>query len=86
MLNMNMGLENIRKEMEVCNYWKVDYYTVNGSWLKEQLLDTAEEAMTVIEKHYNNKKYKMKIEVEDMCAAIRIQRYRSVSEMLEILI
>ena len=86
LLNMSMGLESIRKELEACNYWRVDYYTVNGSWLKEQSLDTAEEAMAIIEKHYNNKKYRIKIEIADTCAAIRVQRYRSVSEMLEILI
>lgn len=86
LLNMSMGLESIRKELEVCNYWRVDYYTVNGSWLKEQSLDTVEEAMSIVEKHYNNSKYRMKIEIADMCTAIRIQRYRSLAECVQTLI
>ena len=83
---MNLRLESIRKEIEESNYWTVEYYSVNGNWIKDQSLETAEEAIEIIERYNNNKKYKVNVYVEDMCTRIIVKRYRRAAEIVECMV
>lgn len=80
------SMEGIVNQIKDCWYFNASFYDQKGDWLKDQHCDNIEEFIELIEKYKSDRRFKMKLTIEDeKYAELKIRASYQCADCLQLL-
>ena len=80
------SMEGIVNQIKDCWYFTASFYDQRGDWMKDQPCDNIEEFIDLIEKYKSDRKFKIKLTIEDeKYAELKIRASYQCADCLQLL-